>query len=88
MTALGVSLLVIGAIVALLPGNLVALVINAQVLNGFITPVLLTYVLILANRRSVLGDAANGPVFRAVATVCVAVVGVLSALVLAERVVG
>ena len=29
-----------------------------QVLNGFITPVLLTYILILANRRSVLGDAA------------------------------
>ena len=78
--------LVIGAIVALVPGNLVALVINAQVLNGFITPVLLTYVLILANRRSVLGDAANGPVFRAVATVCVSVVGVLSAAVLVQTV--
>jgi Mn2+/Fe2+ NRAMP family transporter len=80
--------LVIGAVVALLPGNLVALVINAQVLNGFITPVLLTYILILANRRSVLGDAANGPVFRAVATVCVAVVGVLSAFVLVQTVAG
>ena len=80
--------LVIGAIVALLPGNLVQLVINAQVLNGFITPVVLTYILILANRRSVLGDAANGPVFRMVATVCVAVVGVLSAVVLAETVAG
>jgi Mn2+/Fe2+ NRAMP family transporter len=80
--------LVIGAIVALLPGNLVELVINAQVLNGFITPVLLTYILILANRRSVLGAAANGPVFRTVATVCVAVVGVLSALVLVQTVSG
>jgi Mn2+/Fe2+ NRAMP family transporter len=80
--------LVIGAIIALLPGNLVALVINAQVLNGFITPVLLTYILILANRRSVLGDAANGPAFRAVATVCVAVVAVLSAAVLVQTVSG
>jgi len=80
--------LVIGAVIALLPGNLVQLVINAQVLNGFITPILLTYILILANRRSVLGAAANGPVFRAVATVCVAVVGVLSALVLAQTVAG
>jgi Mn2+/Fe2+ NRAMP family transporter len=80
--------LVIGAIIALLPGNLVELVINAQVLNGFITPVLLTYVLILANRRSVLGRAANGPVFRAVATVCVAVVAVLSAAVLVQTVAG
>jgi hypothetical protein len=57
-------------------------VINAQVLNGFITPVLLTYILILANRRSVLGNAANGPIFRAVATLCVTVVGLLSAVVL------
>jgi Mn2+/Fe2+ NRAMP family transporter len=80
--------LVIGAIVALLPGNLVELVINAQVLNGFITPVLLTYVLILANRRSVLGAAANKPVFRAVATVSVAVVAVLSATVLVQTVAG
>ena len=62
--------------------------INAQVLNGFITPVLLTYVLILANRRSVLGEAANGRVFRAVATVCVAVVAVLSATVLVQTVGG
>jgi Mn2+/Fe2+ NRAMP family transporter len=78
--------LVLGAIVALLPGNLVALVINAQVLNGFITPVLLTYILILANRRSVLGDAANGRGFRVVATVCVVVVGALSAVVLIQTV--
>ena len=75
--------LVIGAAIALLPGNAVELVVNAQVLNGFITPVLLTYILILANRRSVLGDAANGPRFRVLATVCVAIVGALSAVVLA-----
>jgi len=80
--------LVIGALVALLPGNLVHLVISAQVLNGFITPVLLTYILILANRRSVLGDAANGRAFRALATVCVGVVGLLSAVVLIQTVVG
>jgi Mn2+/Fe2+ NRAMP family transporter len=80
--------LVVGAAVALLPGNAVDLVIQAQVLNGFITPILLTYILILANRRSVLGDAANGPAFRAVATVCVAVVGCLSAFVLVQTVAG
>ena len=80
--------LVAGAAVALLPGNAVNLVINARVLNGFITPVLLTYILILANRRCVLGDAANGPVFRAVATLCVIVVGLLSAVVLVQTVAG
>ncbi|HTZ85942.1 MAG TPA: divalent metal cation transporter [Solirubrobacteraceae bacterium] len=80
--------LVIGALIALLPGNAVELVVNAQVLNGFITPVLLSFILILANRRSVLGDAANGPRFRALATVCVAVVGVLSGFVLVQTVAG
>ncbi len=80
--------LVIGAAIALAPGNAVELVVNAQVLNGFITPVLLTYILILANRRSVLGDAANGSRFRALATTCVAVVGVLSAVVLVQTVGG
>jgi len=79
---------VIGALIALLPGNAVELVVNAQVLNGFITPILLTYILILANRRSVLGDAANGRRFRVLATVCVAVVGALSAVVLIQTVAG
>ncbi len=79
--------IVLGAAVALIPGNLIAILVNAQVLNGIITPILLTYVLILADRRSVLGDAANGRVFRIVATVCVAAVGLLSATVLAQAVV-
>ena len=80
--------LVVGAVVALAPGNLISLVVNMQVLNGVITPVLLTFVLILANRRSVLGDAANGRVFRIVATICVATVGVLAFAVLVLKVLG
>ena len=80
--------IVVGAAVALAPGNLIALVVNAQVLNGIITPMLLTYVLILANRSKVLGTAKNGPIFKAVATVCVAVVGILSFVVLLETVFG
>lgn len=80
--------IVVGGAVALAPGNLIALVVNAQVLNGIITPMLLTYVLILANRSNVLGTAKNGPIFKAVATVCVAVVGILSFVVLLETVFG
>ncbi|HSS25941.1 MAG TPA: divalent metal cation transporter [Mycobacterium sp.] len=79
---------VVGAGVALAPGNLVALVVNAQVLNGIITPLLLTYILILANRATVLGTAKNGRIFKAVATVCVAVVGLLSFVVFVQTVVG
>jgi NRAMP (natural resistance-associated macrophage protein)-like metal ion transporter len=76
----------IGAGVALIPGNLIKLLVEAQVLNGLITPILLTYVLILANRRRVLGEAANGRIFRIVATVSVATVAVLSATVLIQSV--
>ena len=52
---------VVGAAVALAPGNLIDLLIKTQVLNGLITPIILVFILILANRRSLLGDAANGP---------------------------
>ena len=74
-------IVVVGAAIALLPGNLISLLINMQVLNGLITPIVLVFILILANRRSVLGDAVNGPRFRFVATVSVVVVAVLAATV-------
>ena len=70
------------------PGNLVSLVVNAQVLNGIITPMLLTYVLILANRKRRAGNGRQRPVFKVVATLCVAVVGVLSFVVLVQTVAG
>lgn len=80
--------IIIGASIALLPGNLISTLINAQVLNGIITPLLLVYVLILANKKSLLAHAANGPIFKTVATACVAVVSVLSVVVLAQTVSG
>ena len=76
----------IGAAVALIPGNLIKLLVEAQILNGLITPILLTYVLILANRASVLGSAANGRAFKIVATISVAAVAVLSATVLVQTI--
>lgn len=82
------GLVFVGAGVALAPGNLIALLINTQVLNGLITPIILGFILMLANRRSILGAAANGPRFRAVATVCVAVVAVLAGVVLVQTVLG
>jgi Mn2+/Fe2+ NRAMP family transporter len=79
---------VLGGAAALAPGNMVRLAVGMQVLNGVITPVLLVYVLVLANRRSVLGAAANGPVFRVMATVCVAVIAVLATAVVVLRLAG
>src|SRR5579884_4163226 len=78
----------VGALVALTPVNLFTLLIGTQVLEGLVTPVILVFILTLANRRSLLGDAANGPVFRAVAWVCVIAVAVLSSVLLAQTVLG
>jgi Mn2+/Fe2+ NRAMP family transporter len=80
------ALIVIGAGVALFGGNLIALLIGMQFLNGLITPIVLTFILVLANRRSVLGDAVNGPRFRVVATVCVVVIALLASVVLVQTV--
>jgi len=82
------ALIVIGASVALLPGNLISLLINMQVVNGLITPIILIFILILANRRSVLGNAANGPKLKVAALVCVVVIAILAVVVLVQTVAG
>ena len=80
--------IVIGAMVALLPGNLVGLLINTQTLNGLITPVILVFILVLANRRRLLGAAANGPVFRVVATISVAAVAAMAVTLVLQTIAG
>ena len=56
--------------------------------DGAIAPVFLGFILVLANRRSVLGDAANSKRFRIVATVCVAGVAAMAVLFLTQTVGG
>jgi len=74
--------IVLGAAVAMTPVNLITLLIGTQVLQGIVTPVVLIYILILANRREVLGAAANKPVFRIVASLAVAAISTMSLLLL------
>ena len=56
--------ILVGAAVVLVPGNLIHLIVNTQVLEGVITPITLVFILVLANRKSLLGAAANGPLAR------------------------
>lgn len=79
---------VIGAAVALTPVNLIRLLVGTQVLQGIITPVVLSFILILANRPAVLGDAVNGPAFRKVSLVAVVAVGTLSVVLLTQTLAG
>ena len=68
--------------------NLITLLIGTQVLQGIVTPVILVFILILTSRRSVLGKAANGSVFKVVAGVCVAGISAMSLLLLGSTVLG
>ena len=70
--------IIIGSAVALIPVNLIDLLVGMQVLNGFITPVILVFLFILTNRPSAVGVAVNGPRFRVFAFVCVVVVSALA----------
>jgi Mn2+/Fe2+ NRAMP family transporter len=79
---------IIGASLALTHINLISLLIGTQVLQGIVTPVILVYIVILTNKRSLLGKAANGPVFRVVTTICVAGVSAMSLLLLGSTILG
>jgi Mn2+/Fe2+ NRAMP family transporter len=74
----------IGAAIALVPGNLIHFLLDMQFLNGLITPILLTFILVLANRRTLMGANTNTPRFRVLATICTVAVAVL-AFVVATR---
>lgn len=80
--------IVLGAAVALAPGSLIKLLVNTYILNGLVTPVILVFLLILTNRRSVVGTGINGPRFRVVATVSIAAVALLAVVVVVQTVGG
>ncbi|MEU3370062.1 divalent metal cation transporter [Streptomyces sp. NPDC006660] len=80
--------IVLGAAVAMTPVDVIQLLIGTQVLQGLISPIVLVYLLILTNRRSLLGDAANSPRYRIAATVVVVGVGGMSTILLVQTVLG
>ncbi len=81
------SLIVIGAIVALIPGiPQIRLLILTQCVNGLLLPVLLIAIVKLSNNREIMGERANGPVFRAVVYLVTAIVSALSLLLIAKTI--
>jgi Mn2+/Fe2+ NRAMP family transporter len=72
------SQIAIGALVVLVPGNLIQLIVNTQVLEGLITPITLAFIFTLACRRRLLGDAVNGRLGTVVGAVSVIGVGAFS----------
>jgi len=62
------AMIVLGAAVVLLPGfPLIQTMFVSQVANGIALPFVLVFMLLLINRRKLMGDSVNGPFFNAVA---------------------
>jgi NRAMP (natural resistance-associated macrophage protein)-like metal ion transporter len=72
-------LIVVGAAAILLPGvPLLQVLYFSQVANGLLLPVVLVFMLVLANRRDLLGEHVNSGTFNAVAVALVATLIALS----------
>lgn len=80
--------IVLGAAVALTPVDVIRLLIGTQVLQGLISPIVLVYLLVLTNRRALLGPAANGRWYRVAAGAVVLGVAAMSTILLVQTVLG
>ncbi|MBV8490274.1 MAG: divalent metal cation transporter, partial [Candidatus Eremiobacteraeota bacterium] len=78
--------LIIGAIIVLIPNvPLLKMVLFAQVAEGILLPAELVLMLIVINKKSIMGDHVNTPVANAIAWTTVVVVGALSILYVAGQ---
>jgi Mn2+/Fe2+ NRAMP family transporter len=80
------GMIALGAAVVLLPRfPLIQVMFLSQVANGVALPFVLVFMLILVNRRNLMGDSVNGPVFNAIAWVTTVVMIGLTLLLLANQ---
>ena len=72
-------MILLGAGVILLPNiPLISIMYYSQVINGIVLPVILTFMIVLINDRSIMGDYVNGKVLNTVSWATVIVLAVLS----------
>ncbi|SRR5579875_34464 len=80
-----IGMLVIGALVALIPGlPLIQLIIVAQVINGVLLPILLVYILLLVNDKRIMGKYVNGPINNTIAYGTTVLLSILSVWMIAS----
>ena len=77
------SLIVVGAVVALIPGiPQIKLLIFTQSINGLLLPVILVAIVLLSSNREIMGDYKNSFLFNCLAWVITIVVSILSVLLI------
>ncbi len=83
------SLIVLGAAIIMIPGlPLVRLAVLSQVLNGILLPFVLVFMLVLVNRRSLMGPLVNGRVYNIVAWTLTGLTIVLMVVMLGGQLMG
>jgi len=82
------TLIVVGAIVALIPGiPQIKLLIFTQSINGLLLPVILVAIVLLANNREIMGDYKNSFLFNCLAWLITIVVSLLSLLLIGTTII-
>jgi Mn2+/Fe2+ NRAMP family transporter len=81
------ALIVVGVVVAMIPGiPQIKLLIFTQTINGILLPVLLVAIVTLSSNREIMGEYANGLVFKICAWTITAVVSALSIMLILRAV--
>ena len=82
------TLIVVGAIVALVPGiPQIKLLIFTQSINGLLLPVILVAIVLLANNREIMGDYKNSFLFNCLAWLITIVVSLLSLMLIGTTII-
>jgi Mn2+/Fe2+ NRAMP family transporter len=82
-------LLVVGAAVVLIPGlDLISIIVASQYVQGLLLPIVLVFMLLLVNNRTLLGRHVNGRPLNVLATACVGLVIALDLVLLGRSLLG
>lgn len=76
---ISVSIVAIGAAIALTGVNAVSLILVAQAANGILLPIIAVFLLRVMNRRNLLGEMTNGPLANLAGTIVVLIAALLGA---------
>lgn len=83
------GILVFAAAVVLIPGvNLMGMMLTAQLVNGIILPVLLTFMVLISSDKRVMGTYRSGKISRALLWITVGVVAILTVAMFIMQAVG
>jgi NRAMP (natural resistance-associated macrophage protein)-like metal ion transporter len=82
-----IGLIIVSAAIMLIPGVPIAgVAIGTQAVDGVLLPVLLVFIIMLANDRRLLGEHRNGRVFNVIAVLLAGVLSVLTAILVVTTV--